>query len=132
LKRVMRSMIYKHDGKGFIGSGECVKSPCKCVNVHHWLKISESRITVFPPVRLKENALDLFEFNDAGADFLVDGQGEGLEERRLSDEDQVMGRREIFAEQTEFAKRLGGHEMGIINDGDEHLAGAMDFKGFLN
>lgn len=43
-----------------------------------------------------------------------------------------MGRREIFAKQTEFAQTFGGHEVCIINDGDEHLAGAMDFEGFLD
>lgn len=50
----------------------------------------------------------------------------------MTDEDKVVGRWKIFAEQAEFAERFGGHEVSVIDDGDEHFAGAMDFEGFLN
>jgi len=43
---------------------------------------------------------------DAGTDFLVDGQGQGLEERRLADEDEVMGVGEVLAEQAQFAQAV--------------------------
>jgi len=69
---------------------------------------------------------------DAGADFLVDGQGEGLQERGLSDQNQIVRMWKVFAKQAEFAQTLRGHEMGVVDDGDEHLARAMDFEGFLD
>ena len=69
---------------------------------------------------------------DAGADFLVDGQGQGLQQRRLADEDQVVRAGKVLAEQAQFAQAIGGHEMGVVNDGDEHLAGAMDAEGLLD
>jgi len=70
--------------------------------------------------------------SDAGTDFLVDGQGQGLQERRLADQHQIVRVRKVLTEQTEFAQTLWGHEMGIVDDGDEHFAGAMDFEGFLD
>ena len=69
---------------------------------------------------------------DAGADLFVDGQRQGLQERRLADEDQVVRVREVFAKQTQFAQAFGRHEVGVVDDGDEHFAGAMDFEGFLD
>ena len=45
---------------------------------------------------------------DAGADFLVDGQGEGLQERGLPDQDQIVRMGRVFAKQTEFAQTLRG------------------------
>ena len=57
--------------------------------------------------------------SDAGADFLVDGQGQRLEQRGLADEHQVVGVGEVFAEQAQFAQALGGHQVGVINDGDQ-------------
>ena len=44
--------------------------------------------------------------SDAGADFLVDGQGQGLEQRRLADEDQVVGVGEVLEEQAQFAQAI--------------------------
>ena len=40
--------------------------------------------------------------------------------------------RKILAEQAQFAQAIGGHEVSVVNDGDEHFAGAMDFEGFLD
>lgn len=36
------------------------------MNVDHRLKVSQWLVTVFPPVRLEENAVDLFKINDTG------------------------------------------------------------------
>ena len=69
---------------------------------------------------------------DAGADFLVDGQGEGLHERGLADEHQIVRAGKVFAEQTQFAQAVRWHEVGIVNDGHEHLARAMDAEGLLH
>jgi hypothetical protein len=69
---------------------------------------------------------------DAGADFLVDGQGQGLEQGWLAQQDQIVRAREVLAQQAEFAQTIGGHEMGVVNDGDEHFAGAVDAEGLLD
>jgi hypothetical protein len=82
--------------------------------------------------RFREPGAAAGRVGDAGADFLVDGQGEGLEQRRLADEDQVVGAGEVLAEQAQFAQAIGGHEVGVVNDGDEHFAGAVDAEGFLD
>ncbi len=34
--------------------------------------------------------------------------------------------------QAEFAQAVGGHEVGVVDDGDEHLAGAVDAEGLLD
>jgi hypothetical protein len=70
--------------------------------------------------------------SDPGTDFLVDGQGEGLEQRGLADEHEIVGTGEVFEEQAQFAQALRGHEMGVVDDGDQHFAGAVDFEGFLD
>jgi hypothetical protein len=31
-----------------------------------------------------------------------------------------------------FEQAVGGHEVGVVNDGDEHLAGAVDAEGVLD
>ena len=69
---------------------------------------------------------------DAGADFLVDGQGQGLQQRWLADEHQVVGAGKVLEEQAQFAQAIGGHEVGVVNDGHEHFAGAMEAEGFLD
>ena len=69
---------------------------------------------------------------DPGADFLIDGQGQGLEERGLADEHEVVGAGEVLAEQAQFAQAIGGHEVGVVDDGHEHFAGAVDAEGFLD
>ena len=70
--------------------------------------------------------------SDAGADFLVDGQGQGLEQRGLADEHEVVGAGKVLAEQAQFAQAVRGHEVGVVNDGHEHFAGAVDAEGFLD
>ena len=52
--------------------------------------------------------------------------------RRLADEHQVVGAGKVLAEQTQFAQAIGGHEVGVVDDGHEHFAGAMDAEGFLD
>jgi hypothetical protein len=66
---------------------------------------------------------------DTGADFLVDGEAEGLEQRRLSDKHEVMRTREVLTEQAELAQAVTGHEMGVINDGNEQLSGTVETEG---
>ena len=51
---------------------------------------------------------------------------------RLADEHQVVGAGKVLAEQAQFAQAVGGHEVGVVNDGDEHFAGAVDAEGFLD
>ena len=46
--------------------------------------------------------------SDAGADFLVDGQGQGLEQGRLADQHQIVRAREVLAKQAEFAQQSAG------------------------
>jgi len=70
--------------------------------------------------------------SDARADFLIDGEGQGLEERGLAQEHEIVGAGEVLAEQAQFAQAFRRHEVGVVDDGDEHFAGAMDFKGFLD
>lgn len=89
---------------------------------------------------VEEELLDVFGtqtgehdgVGDAGADFFVDAELEGLEQRRLADEDEVVAAGEVFAEEAEFAEAFAGHEVGVVDDGGEHLAGAMDLVGFLD
>jgi len=38
----------------------------------------------------------------------------------------------VLAKQAQFAQAISGHEMGVVNNRDEHLAGAMDAEGLLN
>lgn len=51
---------------------------------------------------------------------------------RLAEQDQVVGSREVFEEQTQLAQALGLHEMGIVDDRDDQFGGAMEAEGFLN
>ena len=69
---------------------------------------------------------------DAGADFLVDEQRQSSQERRLADEHEIVGAGEVLAEQAQFAQAIGGHEVGIVDNGHEHFAGPIDAEGFLD
>jgi hypothetical protein len=42
-----------------------------------------------------------------------------------------MGAGKVLAEQAQFAQAVGRHEVGIVNDGHEHFAGAVDAEGLL-
>ena len=55
-----------------------------------------------------------------------------MQQRRLADEDQVVRARKVLAEQAEFAEAVRRHEVGVVNDGHEHFAGAMDAEGLLH
>ena len=89
---------------------------------------------------VEEELLDVFGteawqhdgVGDAGADLLMDAELEGLEQGWLADKDEVVAAGEVFAEEAEFAEAFAGHEMGVVDDGHEHLAGALDLVGFLN
>ncbi len=69
---------------------------------------------------------------DAGTDLLVDGQGQGLHELGLADEDEVVGGRKVLEEQAQTTEALRRHEVRVINDRHEELVGAMDLEGFLD
>ena len=62
----------------------------------------------------------------------MDAELKGLEQSGLSDEDEVVAAWKVFAEQTEFTQAFAGHEMGVVDDGHEHLACAVYFVCFLN
>ena len=66
---------------------------------------------------------------DAGTDFLVDGKAQTLEELGLADEHQVVRAGKVLAEKPKFAQAVRRHEVGVVDDGDEHLAGAVDAEG---
>lgn len=81
---------------------------------------------------LRAQTRDDDRVGDAGTDFFIDGQGQGLKQRGLANQDQVVRGRKVLEKQTKFAQAVGRHEMSIVDDGDEHFARAMDFKSFLN
>src|SRR6266566_2810468 len=80
-------------------------------------------VIVFPPMRLNEDVIDLLEIDDAG--LVAHRFNEGAQA-------QVVGVRKGLAEQAQFAQAIGGHEMGVVDDRHQQLAGAMDAKGFLD
>jgi hypothetical protein len=43
-----------------------------------------------------------------------------------------MRTRKVLAQQPEFAQTVRRHEVGVVNDGHEHFAGAMDAEGLLH
>jgi len=43
-----------------------------------------------------------------------------------------VGTGKILAEQAQLTQAIGGHEVGVINNGDEHFAGAINAEGFLD
>jgi hypothetical protein len=45
---------------------------------------------------------------------------------------EVVGAGEVLAEQARFVQAIGGHVVGVVNNGHEHFAGALDPKGFLD
>ena len=69
---------------------------------------------------------------DPGADFLVDREGQGLHQGRLAQEDEIVGVREVLEEEPQFAQALAGQEVGVVDEGHEQLAGAMETEGFLD
>jgi hypothetical protein len=69
---------------------------------------------------------------NARADFLIDGKSQGLKQGRLADQNQVVGMWKILAQQAQFAQTLRWHEVSVVDDGNEHFAGAVDFESFLD
>jgi hypothetical protein len=65
-------------------------------------------------------------------DFFVDRERQREHQRGLADEQEVVGAGKILAQQPQLAQAIGGHEVGVINDGDQHFAGAMDAEGVLH
>jgi hypothetical protein len=55
-----------------------------------------------------------------------------LHEWRLADKDQVVGTGEVLAEEAQLAQALALHERGVVDDGHEHFAGAMDAESLLH
>jgi hypothetical protein len=55
-----------------------------------------------------------------------------LQERGLADEHQIVGVRKALEEQSQFAQAIALHEVGVIDDGHEHLAGAVEAEGLLD
>ncbi len=48
----------------------------------------------------------------AGADFLVDGEGQRVHERGLADEDQIVSAGEVLEEEAQFAEAVGLEKTG--------------------
>jgi hypothetical protein len=69
---------------------------------------------------------------DAGADLLVDRERERLHERRPADQDEVVTAREVLEEEAQLPQAVGLHEVGVVDDGHEHLAGAMQAERLLH
>jgi hypothetical protein len=55
-----------------------------------------------------------------------------LHQRRLSDEDQIVGSGEVLEEEPELSETVRLHEVGVINERHEHLACSVKPEGFLN
>ena len=69
---------------------------------------------------------------DPGTDLLVDGQGDGLHQGRLADEDEVVGGWEVLEEEAKPAQTIARHEMGVVDDRDQEFTGTMDLKSLLD
>lgn len=55
-----------------------------------------------------------------------------MKQGQLADENEVMGGGKVLEKQAQFAKTIGGHEMGIIDDGHQHFSGLVDFVGLFD
>jgi len=69
---------------------------------------------------------------DAALDVLVDGEVQFVDELGLGEEDKVVVLGKIFDQEPEFAQAFDVHEMGVVNDGDEHFALAVDLPSRLD
>lgn len=57
----------------------------------------------------------------------------GLEEDAVDlFEHEVVRGWKVLEEESQAAEALGGHEMGVVDDRDQELVGAMDLEGFLD
>jgi len=87
-----------HDeGKGL--SGKCVVTKAGTVKL-----VEEEGLDGFGSETGQESGI-----GDPRADFLVDGKGKGLEQRRLGNEHQVVRSGKIFAQKSELAQTVRWH-----------------------
>jgi len=70
--------------------------------------------------------------SDPGFDIFVDGKANLVEQRRLSNEDDVVVFWEIFEEKAEFSQANNRHQMGIVNNGNEHFSEVIESESFLD
>jgi hypothetical protein len=66
---------------------------------------------------------------DAALDVLIDGQVQLVHELRLGEEDEVVVFREVLEKEAQLPETLDIHEMGVVNDGGEHLTLLIDLPG---
>jgi hypothetical protein len=69
---------------------------------------------------------------DATAEVIVGREGELGEELGLCDEDEVVVLGEVLEEQTKAPEIAHVEEVGVVDDGREHLSGVIDAIGFLD
>ncbi len=69
---------------------------------------------------------------DTAFDVFVWCEGQLCEQVGLCDEDEVVVFGKVFEEQSESAQGIGFHEVGVIDDGDEHFAAVVDAVGFFD
>ena len=48
------------------------------------------------------------------------------------EEDEVVILGEVLEEQAQLAQAFDVHEVGVVDDGDEHFSGAMEAEGFCH
>jgi len=80
---------------------------------------------VFHVIRIHPGDLD--GIGNAAFDVLVDDEMQFLHELRLCKEDEIVVFRKVLEEEPEFAQAFHIHEMGIVDDRDEHFAFMVDF-----
>jgi hypothetical protein len=68
----------------------------------------------------------------AALDVVVWGQRKRGQETGLGDEDEVVVLGKVLEEQAQAAQVVDLDEMGVVDDGREHLAGVVDAMGFLD
>jgi hypothetical protein len=70
--------------------------------------------------------------DDAVFEVFVHGEGEATEQLGLGDKDQAVVFREVLEEQADLAQRRYVHEVRVVDDGGEHLAGAVQAARLLD
>ena len=68
----------------------------------------------------------------AAFDVLVDRQIQVRQQFDLADQNQVVVLGKIFQQQPQLAKVFHLHQMGVVDDGDQHLAAAIETEGLLD
>ena len=69
---------------------------------------------------------------DAALDVLVDAEVEGGEQAGPADEDEVVVLGEVLEEQPQLAQVGQVHEVGVVEDGGQGLAGVVEAEGLLD